>query len=218
MQPDATYSIVRHLERAGQWDLALEVLGDRDPNRRAELTAERAFWQGVPADLDVINAADQDLALLLRARVSYHHRLFGLEGGEELDEAAIFAAAPGGWAAFWHGVVQDNVHNNPDLAKASYARAVELDPDDRFLESYVVRHQGFHLLDTDRERGLALLRRSLHLRAALGARPHVAAAQAALVQALGNDDPEAIELRRIVADTARELKLGWLLRAATEDE
>lgn len=211
MQPDTAYSIVLHLERAGQWSLALDVLGDRDPNKRAELIAERAFWQGVPADLDLINAADPDWALLIRARVSYHHRLFGLEGGEGLDEAAIFGAAPGGWAAFWHGVVQDNVHENMDAANASYARALELTPDDPFLESYVVRHQGANMIETDRERGLALMRRSLNLRAALGARPQTAAAQITLAHFLGSDDPEAKELREIGLATAAELKLKWLL-------
>ncbi len=33
MQPDATYSIVRHLERAGQWDLA-HFLGDDHPESK----------------------------------------------------------------------------------------------------------------------------------------------------------------------------------------
>jgi hypothetical protein len=219
MQPDATYSIVRHLERAGQWDLALDVLADRDPNLRAELVAERAFWQGVPADLDIVNAADPEVALLMRARISYHHRLFGLEGGEELDEAAIFAAAPGGWAAFWHGVVQDNIHENVEAANASYARALELTPDDPFLESYVVRHQGANLMESDPQRGLGLLRRSLQLRAALGARPQVAAAQLALAHFLGEQESEAKELREIALATAAELRLKWLLdRAASDDE
>jgi hypothetical protein len=218
MLPDATYSIVRHLERAGQWDLALEVLGDRDPGLRAELVAERFFWQSVPPDMTVIDAAGPEHALLLRARISYYHRLFELDGGEGLDEAAIFAATPGGWAAFWHGVVQDNVHKNPELAMRSYARALELQPDDPFLESYVVRHQGFHLLESDRERGLVLMRRSLHLRAALGARPHVAAAMGTLAHFLGKDDPASAELRELALETARELRLTWILNAANEDE
>jgi len=211
MLPDATYSIVRHLERAGQWDLALGQLGESDPNLRAELVAERFFWQGIPADPAVINAADPDRALLLRARISYNHRLFKLEGGENLDEAAIFAAAPGGWAAFWHGVVQDNVHGDTEKANASYARALELAPDDRFLESYAVRHLGANAMETDPARGLALLRRSLNLRAALGARPQTAAAQLALAHFVGDDDPEAKELREIALATAAELRLKWLL-------
>jgi hypothetical protein len=218
MQPDATYSIVHHLERAGQWDLALEVLGERDPDLRAELVAERFFWQGVPADMSVIDAAAPEHALILHARISYYHRLFKLEGGEELDEAAIFAAAPGGWASFWHGVVQDNVHHNAELAKASYAKAAELDPGDAFLESYVVRHQGFHLLETDRPRGLALMWRSLRLRAALGARPHVAAAMGTLAHFLGKDDPAYVELNELALATAHELRLSWILRAAEEGD
>ena len=76
MQPDTTYSIVHHLERAGQWDLALDVLGDRDPNRRAELVAERAFWQGVPADLDIVNAADpSEVAFVYQDGQTPHMRM-----------------------------------------------------------------------------------------------------------------------------------------------
>lgn len=224
MMPDATYfsdpalAPVRHLQRAGQWDLALGLLGDKNADLRAEILTERFMWQLVPVDLADVNAASPELAKLLIAQISYWHKLFELEGGPDIDEAAVFAAAPGGWAAFWHGVVQDNVHKNEELARAEYARAHELEPDDRFLESYVVRHQGGHLLDTDRPKALTLFRRSIQLRAALGARPQVAAAQSLLARFLPKDDPETIELRQIVAETAEELNISWLRADATRED
>jgi hypothetical protein len=56
---------------------------------------------------------------------------------------------------------------------------------------------------------ITLQRRSLQLRAACGARPHVAAAQAAVADFVG-DTEEGRELRAIVAVTAEELDLEWL--------
>jgi hypothetical protein len=56
-----------------------------------------------------------------------------------------------------------------------------------------------------------MLRRSLHLRAALGARPQTIAAQAALADDLPEDDPERAELIRIFRPGAEELRIGWLL-------
>ena len=58
--------------------------------------------------------------------------------------------------------------------------------------------------------GIQLLRRSLQLRAACGARPQVTAAQVALAEALGSG-PEADELREIAGATAVDLGLTWLL-------
>jgi hypothetical protein len=205
-----------HLMRAGQWDMALKFLGDSNADLRAEITADRFMWQLGSIDMQVINAASPELATVLTARISYWHKLFELEGGPDVDEAAVYSATPGGWAAFWHAVVQDNLHENAELAKAEYARARDLAIDDPFLESYVIRHQGYHLLDTDREAGLTMLRRSLQLRAALGARPQTAAAQLALASALGDDDPEANDLRAIAWATAEELDMPKLKAPAPE--
>lgn len=211
---DDTYIAAKHLQRAGQWDLALSLIGqDAPPELRAEIVADRFLWQMTPIEPAVINAASPDLARILWARISYWHKLFKLDGGpSDVDEAAVLSAAPGGWAAFWHGVVQDNLHENADLAKAEYERALTLAPDDRMLESYAIRHLGFHLLDTDPEAGIEALRRSMNLRASLGARPQLAAAQIGLARALGDDNPESAQLRALGLATATELSLGWLLR------
>lgn len=56
-----------------------------------------------------------------------------------------------------------------------------------------------------------MLRRSLHLRAALGARPQTIAAQALLAEHLPEGDPERAELLRIFRPGAEELHIAWLL-------
>ena len=56
-----------------------------------------------------------------------------------------------------------------------------------------------------------MLRRSLHLRAALGARPQTVAAQAALADNLPENDPERAELMQTSRAGAEELRIGWLL-------
>ncbi|GIH10904.1 hypothetical protein Rhe02_89710 [Rhizocola hellebori] len=213
---DPALAAPMRLQLAGQWDMALNILGDYSADLRAEITADRFMWQLGSIDMGVINAASPATATLLTARISYWHKLFELEGGPDVDEAAVYAATPGGWAAFWHAVVQDNVHKNSELAKAEFARARELCADDPFLESYVVRHQGYYLLETDREAGLLLLRRSLQLRAALGARPQTAAAQLALASALGDEHPETADLKAIAWATAEELNMPGLKKPATE--
>ena len=56
-----------------------------------------------------------------------------------------------------------------------------------------------------------MLRRSLHLRAALGARPWTLAAQATLAAELPEGDPERAELTEIYLAGAEELRIAWLL-------
>ena len=151
--------------------------------------------------------------------LEYWRRLFRL-GDRALgpDPVAEFARldtpdaelAPG-WATFWRGVALENLADDAEGGQAQFRRAlgVALDEEDLLLESYVVRHQGFYLLKQDRDAGIMLLRRSLYLRAACGARPQVAAAQAGLAEALGVG-PESVLLNRLVAQSARELNLTWL--------
>jgi hypothetical protein len=135
------------------------------------------------------------------------------------DPVAEFERVDGqiapGWATFWLGVSLENLRLDEAGAQAAYRRALAtaLEEGDLLLESYVVRHQALYLLKQDHEAGLALLRRSLHLRAGCGARPHVAAAQAALAEALGVG-PESVLLRRLVARSAQELNLAWLKEEA----
>ncbi len=240
MTADATYfaaaglAPARHLQRAGQWELALALTPDDDGGAalRADILVDRHSWRLDPpgealAAIDVIASRRPELAIYLTAQLEYWRRLLsqsdepiggGLIGTDLAAAVAKVAGedALGGWARFWHGVVLDNLMGDTAGAAADYvsALAVAQAGGDQLLESYVVRHQGGHAMEAgDSERGIALYRRSLQLRAARGARPQTAAAQATLAEALGAT-PEAAELRAIAMVTARELGLTWLLPAA----
>ncbi|MCW2875748.1 MAG: hypothetical protein JWL99_7068 [Streptomyces oryziradicis] len=220
-----THDIARHLWRAGQWDAALRQLPD-DPagaTLRAEMVVDRHLWRLDPPDeavaaIKAIECDEPERAALLTAQLEYWRQFLSL-GGTPLggDPVAAFAALAGhdplaGWAVFWHAVTLDNLRHDAEGAAAGYGRArtLAVAADDLLLESYAVRHLGGQAVQNgDAAPGLALLRRSLHLRAAIGARPHTAAAQAALADALG-EVPEAAGLRAIAAGTARELGLTWL--------
>jgi hypothetical protein len=227
------------LQRAGRWESALAATDS--PRRRAEILTDRHAWRFDPpgeavAAIDAIRPADPALAALLFGQIVYWHRLRKLDPPEAygahdpVDGFAEAAADPAlaGWAAFWQGVALENLHDEPMAAAGNYeqARRASLADGDRLLESYAVRHQGAILLDGDWSTGLRLLRRSLHLRAACGARPHVTAAQRSLAQVLTEGPPggdrrsagvraadldEARQLNEIADATAVELDLTWLL-------
>jgi hypothetical protein len=231
----------RQLQRAGQWDLALQVLAAEPPDPttaalRADILVDRHWWcldRAAEAQQAVTELAEDHsssaLAAFLDAQLRYTRALFGAQFGLDPDpddpslaEQAFRLAAAAeplrGWATFWLGVLADNLHHDQASAADCYARALQLadGDDDQLLISYVVRHQGFHLLGSDHQQAVAWLRRSLYLRAALGARPHVAAAQATLADAL----PAGIE-RDLLRDTAtrlaRDLDLSWLLATLRGD-
>ena len=153
----------------------------------------------------------------LRAQLAYTRVLFDLgapPGAVDIArrgfEAAANDEALAGWGRFWLGVLADNVTKDPAGAAKHYAAAAGHTPHDPLLESYVRRHQGFHLLDGDHAGAVKLLRRSYALRAALGARPQTAAAAAVLADILVEKD-ERRDLREAALLVARELKLAWLL-------
>ena len=216
----------RRLQRAGDWDGALRVVPDdtRAAVLRAEILVDRHTWCLDPVDeamaaIRAIADDEPDTAAFLIAMLEYWRRLakvgdrvLGPDPVAEFERLdALGVGTPPGWAAFWHGVSLENLRGDEEAAQSKYRRAlgVALDEEDLLLESYVVRHQGFYVLQQDRDAGLMLLRRSLHLRAACGARPHVAAAQAVLAVALGVG-PESALLNRLMAQTAHELNLVWL--------
>lgn len=227
MTDNGTYTVARTLQRAGRWDLALAQVppGPAGAALRAEILTDRHLWRLDPPDealaaIDAVAADRPELAALLAAQIEYWHRRAGgaPHGDDPVDTFAGLVGHPalGGWPDFWHGITREALHDDPAGAAPRYARARELAvaAGDLLLESYAVRHQAGLLLDAgDPVAALPLARRSLQLRAAVGARPHVAAAQAMLADVLG-DGPEAEELRAIVALTAVELGLAWLLPAA----
>ena len=211
----------RYLRRAGQWDAALRLVPQDVPALGAEILVERHMFRLDPpgeAIAAVRALGESALATLLLAQLEYLRRLFTLDSAPIMaDPVAGFADAatdPGlaAWATFHHAISTQNLLEDPATAAAGFARALELGGDDPFLESYVVRHQGDQEINWHgrRDAGIALLRRSLYLRAALAARPQTAAAALTLAGELPAG-PEADELRAIAHATARELEIPWLL-------
>jgi hypothetical protein len=156
--------------------------------------------------------------------LAYTRILFALgprPGDRQVIHAGLQQAAQDqtgrAWATFWQGAVADNIHDDPDTARQRYSQARALCPDgtDLLLESYIVRHQGDHLIGSNRTAGEILLRRSLYLRSALGARPQTAAAQAMLAHELP-PGPERDTLVQAARSAASELGLAWLNKQLAE--
>jgi hypothetical protein len=151
------------------------------------------------------------LAALLRGRLNYWGLMFKTSDVSAEEVEKDFTSALAGheaWATFHLGVVADNVRQEPDVAAERYVRAEALAKasGDWLLESYTSRHQGAVARDVE------LMRLSLRLRAALGAVPQVAAAQASLAQFL----PEGMEksgLQSVALGTARRLGLTWVQKS-----
>jgi hypothetical protein len=224
--------MVACLQRAGQWGLALRCApeGPDGAALRAQVLTDRHSWRldaaaAARAAISEIAARRPGLATYLSAQLEYWDRLLGplseagnaeaaRPGPEPAEAFAALRGDPelGAWATFWHAVTLENLHGDSGAAAAGYASArdLALAGGDRLLESYAVRHlSGQALQAGDRNGAIALARYSLYLRAACGARPQVAAAQALLADTLG-DGAEAAQLRAVAASTAAELGLTWL--------
>jgi hypothetical protein len=222
MVADDTY-VARRLHLLGEWDAALAVLGpDVDPELRAEIAVDRWFFQieRHEAAEKAVAALDpaSPTAQLLTARMAYSRLLFGRDPRADdraVAEAGYRAAAQSGdelqrgWAEYHWGVLLDNIDDDAAGALERYETALEIATkyDDGYFESYIIRHLA-HLKEPAER--IALLRRSLHLRAALGARPQTIAAQAALAHDLPANDPERAELTQTYRPAAEELHIGWL--------
>lgn len=223
MLTDDAY-VARCLQLLGEWDAALAVLKpDTDPELRAEIAVDRWFFQidgheeaeKAVAALDPASATAQ----LLTARLAYSRLLFRRDprvDDHATAEAGYRAAAESGdeqlrgWARFHWGVLLDNIDEDPVGAQPHYEAALEIavKTGDGDFESYVIRHLAQQKEPAER---IAMLRRSLHLRAALGARPQTLAAQAALAYNLPEDDPERAALMETFRAGAQELRIAWLL-------
>ncbi|WEO92947.1 hypothetical protein A6P39_001935 [Streptomyces sp. FXJ1.172] len=232
MTTDAAYMMdggtaaARMLRRMGRWDEALALLPADAVAERAEILVDRYFWRldGAAAAEEAVSALQPSAPVLagyLSAQNRYTRLLFSLnplpEDVQRAREDFTTATADSrltGWATFWLGVVADHIDKDPDAANTAYRQALghAREHGDALLESYAVRHIGAHLLEQDREQGIAQLRRSYHLRASLGARPQTAAAALTLAGELP-PGAEADQLRETAGLTARELDLTWLLRA-----
>ena len=231
MLTDATYfaapdlAPARHLQRAGQWDAALALVPDTPEGRllRADILVDQHCWRLDPVQ-DALTAVDSvrpehpEAAAFLIGQLEYWRRLQRPAApeiaGDPVDTFKALAADTrfGGWTGFWYGVALELLNRDPTGAAAAYTRALDeaLFCGDLLLESYAVRHLGGQAYEAgETERAIELMERSYDLRAARGARPHIAAAQAALADVLG-DSPRVARLRSAVSATAEELGLTWL--------
>ncbi|WP_150136372.1 hypothetical protein [Streptomyces hyaluromycini] len=223
MLPDDTY-MARRLLLLGEWDAALAVLGpDAEPELRAEIAVDRWFFriEGHEEAEKAVAALDpaSPTAHLLTARLAYSRLLFQRvprADDRTVAEAGYRAAVEHGdeklrgWAEYHWAVLLDNIDEDAAGALPRYETALRIatESGDGYFESYIIRHLAPHKEPAER---LAMLRRSLHLRAALGARPQTVAAQALLAENLPEDDPERAELMRTFRPGAEELRIGWLL-------
>jgi hypothetical protein len=225
MIADSTY-IARRLQRLGDWDAALALLGpDDDPEVRADIAVERWFFriedhdeaERAVAALDPASAVAQ----LLTARLAYSRLLFRRDvrpDDRAVSEAAYRAAAAAardeserGWVEFHWAVLLDNIDDDFAAARPHYDAALDIahSTGDGLLESIVIRHTAQR--EEDAATRIATFRRSLHLRAAAGIRPQSLAAQAALAYNLPEDDPERAVLMETFRAGAEELRITWLL-------
>ncbi|WP_262058282.1 hypothetical protein [Streptomyces sp. STR69] len=223
MLPDDTYT-ARRLFLLGEWDAALAVLGpDAEPELRAEIAVDRWFFriEGHEEAEKAVEALDpaSPTRHLLTGRLAYSRLLFRHDPRADdraTAEAGYRAAAESGdekqraWAEYHWAVLLDNIDEDPAGAVPRYETALKVatESGDGYFESYIIRHLAPHKEPAER---IAMLRRSLHLRAALGARPQTVASQALLAENLPENDPERAELLRTFRPGAEELRIGWLL-------
>ncbi|MFI0484066.1 hypothetical protein [Actinomadura sp. 9N215] len=231
MIADDTYTSLgaaRRLHVLGDWDHAAALLAEEESTEALELKAEILYERflfrvdGLEAAADAIASLDPEStqARLLTARLAYTRLLFQVdplpEDYETAEAGYRFAAAnpeTQGWAEFHWGALLDNVREDSAAARAHYAKALQASyqEGDLILESIVLRHLAWHVVDDgDREEGLRMLRRSLHLRSAAGLRPQIAAAQLLLAAELPEDDPERATLVETARNIANELSLTWV--------
>jgi hypothetical protein len=228
MACDTTYIAFRLL-RCGLWDEALAILPSDATALRAELLADRFWWRldgqaEAEQAVAALHGEDGLLAAFLDSQLAYTRLLFDqsprpddLARARDGFDSAARDRRLAGWGLFWRGVTADQLEKDEAAAAGLFAQALAaaLRGPDPLLESYALRHQGGHAVESgaDRETGLDLLRRSYHLRAALGARPQTAAAAATLAEVLPPESTERDHLLQAAAATARELNLTWLTSA-----
>ncbi|MGH3374433.1 MAG: hypothetical protein ACRDP6_06815, partial [Actinoallomurus sp.] len=184
MLPDQTYLNVgklapaRYLQRAGQWDIALESIAevrtDTATALRAEILVDRHAWRLDPPGealeaVERLRATDESLAVLLAGQLAYWQRVFDLGGDSILpDVRTAFAEAAHdkrfhGWAVFFGSVCCQYLVQDEGEAAEGFANALAIahDGQDLLLESYALRHQGELRQESDRDGAVDLLRRSL---------------------------------------------------------
>jgi tetratricopeptide (TPR) repeat protein len=228
MSYDTPYIVeptVEALRLSGLWDEALALLPAEATGVRAHLATERFFWrlEGAAEAEEAVEALgrrDSALAGFYRAQLAYTRIIFLDPRPGDADRARRGISGATGhpraadWATFWQGVLAQHLDRDPEGALPYFRKALAASRDrkDRLLESYAIRHLGGDAVERGDDTGLDLLRRSYHLRSALGARPQTAAAAATLAEALP-PGAEAESLTETARATAHDLGLTWLRTA-----
>src|SRR5262245_56795630 len=156
MRPDEAYrgrpvlASARRLQRAGHWDLGLDLLADGDDaaDLRADILCDRHQWRlddrtEAIAAIDAIRGTNHQLAMLLTAQIEYWAHLFrkNVMAGANVD--AGLGEPPGlvadpveefhrvakdtdddglrDWATFWYAVSSENVRDDLATARPLYA-------------------------------------------------------------------------------------------------
>jgi hypothetical protein len=227
---------------AGHRNLAETLLAagtDDDGERRtlaataARIAVDDAVWGGTAAAAGAVDAyvalAPGDWEVdLLRLRMAYSAVLAGRGGdgaalGPQAQRLLDAAPDPGraGWAAFYLGVIADNVDEAPSVALAAYRQAREAAEatGDDLLASYALRHLGGHALDgDDLAAARDLLWRATELRERLGFVPGTLAQRILLAELLDREGDRA-GAAALAADVARAARArGWTRLVAQADE
>jgi tetratricopeptide (TPR) repeat protein len=196
----------------------------------AELAVDRDYWCGTSGAGELLSKAAAGAAAhawelaLLTTVAAYHGTIIGPDGqarigpGQHSPTVAAELAArargvydtappgPGrGWAAFWRGVIADNVAGDRDAARPCYAEALTSgeEHEDDALAAEALRHLGGDARRRgDHDEARRLWERSTALKQRAGLVPSVLSQQLALAtNALDTGDPGratalATEVRR----------------------
>jgi hypothetical protein len=126
----------RHLQRGGQWDLALDLIGDAGDGAagltRAEVLVDRHAWRLDPSAeaMDAVHAVERDYpvhAAFLLAQLAYWQAAFGLGGTPiQADVVAAFDALTSEtvlfpWPAFYQSVALQYLREDTDAAGKGFA-------------------------------------------------------------------------------------------------
>jgi tetratricopeptide (TPR) repeat protein len=234
------------LMRSGRWDDATQLLEAVAPTDPAETVALAATRAEVAVDQDFAQVQDTAGPLLelfekaltespddtlswdldmLKLRKTYGSALVaggtgdrGTELGKQAD--ALQAAAPddsrAGHAAFYAGVIADNLRERPDQAFAYYKTAFELGErsGDKMVISLALRHLGDHAHTAgDLKLARAHWERSTELRQQIG---HLlgALAQQTLLAVLTREEGNPVAAAAIATEVnrwSRQVNLPWLV-------
>lgn len=247
---ETVVAAARALMYAGRWELGAQLLASTGRDHpdlllaAAELAVYRDFWCGTrtaPAALAAAADPRHEWEVeLLALQHDYFSAIIGPDGAPRIgpdrhDPAAVAALADRaervhatgpvgvrrGWAAFWRGVIADNLAGEPGAARPLYAEAqaaAEADGDDP-LAAEALRHLGGHARrEGDHAEARRLWERSTRLKQGAGLVPWTLSQQLALAQNAADtgDTARAAAIAAEVGRWAEALALARLAAAARD--